>query len=118
MPIASSVGEVEDLLEIGADLEQLARRQGVDVEALPLCRSRQIGDDTRMGQAEVEDRKAVRRVEPAPAAATAVAAARVKALGLVSASASRTGLRRRASRAERGRRTLVPTGNLAWMALV
>lgn len=58
------VGEVEHLAGVGADLEELAGQQRVDRESLPLGLTRQFGDDAWPGQAQVEDREAVRRVEP------------------------------------------------------
>ncbi len=77
------IGEVEDLVQVGADLEQLAGQQRVDVETLPLGLSRQLRDDARTGQAEVEGRETVRRVETASEPARTVTAAGVKTLRLV-----------------------------------
>jgi hypothetical protein len=77
------VGEVEDLVQVGADLEELSGQQRVDRESLPLGLTRQLCSDARSGQAEVEHREAVRRVEPPAQASRTIPAARVEALGLV-----------------------------------
>lgn len=78
------VGQVEHLHERGADLPKLAGQEVADAEALSRSLPCELGRDAGTSRTQVQDRIAVRRVEPTATTSCPLTAARIESGGLVS----------------------------------
>lgn len=77
------VGEVENLFQVGADLEHLTGQKRRYAQSLSLGLAAQFRNNAWSREAKVEHREAVRRVEPPAKPTCAVATARIESLRLV-----------------------------------
>ncbi len=77
------IREVKHLVKIGGEPPQLSRKEILNAQALVMCLECQLCHDTRSGEAEIQDWKAVWRVVPSTDSPSPVPAARIETPGLI-----------------------------------